>query len=287
MNNLIIPNKAELEKKIKALKEAGKDCLHILSDFDRTLTYASFNGKKTPSLISHLRNGNYLTKDYTEKAQALFNKYHPIEISVAISEKEKAKKMLEWWSTHYNLLAESGLNEKTIKQAVTDLIKEAKIRLRTGCKEFIELLNKNNIPLIILSSAGIGNMVTEFLKEQKLNLPNINFIGNTLEFDKNKKFIGIKDNKIIHILNKNEAELNNLPIIKELKKRENIILLGDSLDDLKMAEGFPYKNIIKIAFVNYEEDEKNLKEYNEKFDVIITQDSDFSEINLILNKILK
>jgi HAD superfamily hydrolase (TIGR01544 family) len=282
----IIQDKKEFNRKIKAIKLDGKENLHILSDFDRTLTYAHFKGEKIPSLLAHLRNGNYLTKDYAEKAHALFNKYHPIEISESIGKEEKSKQMLEWWSSHYNLLAESGLDEKTIKQSTKDLIKEGKIRLREGAREFFESLNKNSLPLIILSSAGIGNMVTEFLKEQKLDFPNIHFIGNTLEFDKSGKFKGIKDNKIIHVLNKHEAEIKNLPVYKELLKRKNLLLLGDSLDDLGMSGGFPSKNVVKIAFVNYEDEKKNLDKYKRSFDIIITEDGDFSEVNKIISELI-
>lgn len=283
MNNIIIPYEKELEKKIKAMKQDGKEKLHILSDFDRTLTYAFFNGEKTPSLIAHLRNGNYLSKDYAEKAKVLFNKYHPIELSTEISQEEKKKAMLTWWSTHYKLLIESGLNERTIKQAVKDLIKEKKIRLREGVKDFLEDLNKYEIPLIILSSAGIGNMVTEFLREQNLLFNNINFIGNTLKFDNKGNFKGIQDNKIIHILNKEEAELKNLPVYKQIQGRKNIILLGDSLDDLNMIKGIDYENLITIGFMNYEED---IKKVDKKFDIIILNDGAFEDINKILREII-
>ena len=36
-----------------------------------------------------------------------------------------------------------------------------------------------------------------------------------------------------------------------------------------MAEGFPYENIIKIGFLN-KEDDKYLPAYNEIYDVVIT-----------------
>ncbi|MEK6935546.1 MAG: tetratricopeptide repeat protein, partial [Nanoarchaeota archaeon] len=81
MENIIVRNKKELEEKIKKFSDSGKNNLHVISDFDRTLTNAFVNGEGVPSLISVLRNGNYLTQDYSRKAHALHDKYYPIEIN--------------------------------------------------------------------------------------------------------------------------------------------------------------------------------------------------------------
>ena len=91
MNNLLIPNPQGVEKLIKKISEQGKRKIHVLADFDRTLTKAFYQGQKAGSLISHLRKdkGRYLTPDYAEKAQELFNKYHPIEIGSAPIEEKK------------------------------------------------------------------------------------------------------------------------------------------------------------------------------------------------------
>lgn len=284
---LIIVNPKELARKIDAIKKDGKDNVHVLTDFDRTLTKALSNNKKTPSIISILRNPDkdYLSKEYVEKAHELYNKYHPIEISTKISMGEKKAKMLEWWKSHYKLLVECGLDETTINQSIENIKKEGILKLREGSTEFFNLLNKNNIPLIIMSSSGIGNMVIKFLKGEKVMHNNIHFIGNTLEFDKGGKFIGIKDNEIIHSFNKNEIELKNLPIYKEIINRKNIILIGDSLGDLGMIEGSEYKTLIKIAFFNYP-DEENLEDFKKNFDIIILNDGGFEPINQLMKEIL-
>ncbi len=62
----------DIEDKIAAIKRDGLDKLHIISDFDRTLTKCSIEGRKIPSGIALLREGGYLSKDYPEKAFALF-----------------------------------------------------------------------------------------------------------------------------------------------------------------------------------------------------------------------
>src|SRR3989344_9508758 len=109
-------NEEELKKKIEAFKRQGVDKIHIVSDFDNTLTASFVDGQRIPSIISVLRDGNYLTKDYAEKAHALYNKYHPIEINPEIPLKEKRKAMQDWWKNHFNLLIKYKLNKKDIEK---------------------------------------------------------------------------------------------------------------------------------------------------------------------------
>jgi len=112
---VIYSDKESFEKKLKAMKEGGAERLHVLSDFDRTLTTAFVDGESRPSLISVLRDGHYLTSEYAAKAHELFNKYHPIEVNPDISIEEKKKAMKEWWETHFELLLRSGLNKRDLE----------------------------------------------------------------------------------------------------------------------------------------------------------------------------
>mgnify|MGYP001614629085 FL=1 len=93
LGKILITNTKELDKIKSKIAEEGTSKLHILADFDKTLTKAFVNGEKIPSVISVLRDGNYLTKDYSEKAHKLYEKYHPIEINPEISLEEKKKAM--------------------------------------------------------------------------------------------------------------------------------------------------------------------------------------------------
>jgi len=156
--NIIISNPKKLEEIKKKMGESGKDKLHVIADFDRTLTRSFFKGKRNPAIIAHIRHEGYLTPDYPKKAFALFDKYHPIEISTKISLKEKKKKMQKWWRKHFDLLIECGMNEGVIK----DIIKNKKISLRKGAFKFFDSLEKQNVPLIIMS-AGPGDMIKEYL----------------------------------------------------------------------------------------------------------------------------
>ena len=63
MNNIHINNEPLLQEKIKGIKSEGKEKLHVVSDFDRTLTKSEIDGRRIPSAISLIREGGYLTPD--------------------------------------------------------------------------------------------------------------------------------------------------------------------------------------------------------------------------------
>lgn len=282
--NLIITNPERLEEIKEQIKKEGTNSIHVITDFDRTLTKTFYNGLKAGSIISHLRKdkGRYLSKDYAEKAQELFDKYHPMEINPSMPQEEKNKEMYKWWKAHKELLIESGFDKPTIEQSTTDMINEASLELRKGVEEFLETLNKNNIPLIIMSSS-LGDLVEEFLKQKNLLTNNIHIIANEFKFNQEGKAIGIE--RIIHVFNKNEMTCKDLPIYQELTKRKNVILLGDSLGDLGMIEGFDYNNLIKIGFLN-DKIEEHLEQYKQAFDIIITNDKEFDYVNELIGKLI-
>ncbi|VAW11969.1 hypothetical protein MNBD_BACTEROID05-607, partial [hydrothermal vent metagenome] len=64
MKNVIIPNSDKLKKLKENIADGGAKKLHVLADFDRTLTTAFVDGERRPSIISVLRDGGYLTPDY-------------------------------------------------------------------------------------------------------------------------------------------------------------------------------------------------------------------------------
>ncbi len=281
MGNIIISNEKKLNETIKRISNQGADRLHILSDFDRTLTNAFVNGEKVPSVISILRNGNYLTEEYTKKANELFNKYHPIEINPDISIKEKKKAMHEWWRAHFGLLIKFKLNKKDIKSVV----ESGKIKFKKGVLEFLDRLNENKIPLIIISSAGLGGeSISMLLSDAGKDYKNIFLVSNSYIWDENDYAIGIKE-PIIHVFNKDETSLPQ-HVFELIKKRKNIILLGDGIGDVEMVKGFDYDDIIKIGFLSYNA-EKLLDKYKEIYDIIILNDSDFDYVNKLINKLIR
>jgi len=283
LENIIISNREKLENLKKKISEEGAEKIHVISDFDKTLSKNFINGKEVPSVISILRNGNYLTSDYAEKAHTLFNKYHPIEIDPSIPLQEKKKAMHNWWMNHFKLLIKCKLNKKDIE----NVTKSKYIKLRQGALEFFDLLHEYKIPLVIMSSAGLGyESISMILKRENRLYGNIYIISNSFKWDKNGNLISVKE-PIIHSMNKDETVVHDYPnIFKRIKNRKNVLLLGDTLEDIEMIKGFDYNNIIKIGFLN-KNIKENLEYFKKNYDVVILNDGSMSYVNKLLKDFLK
>lgn len=279
---IYIKDKNRVEKVISQMAMDGADKLHLLCDFDKTLTtpFLPDGQISLPSIIAAFRTGKYLTSDYAPKAHALYEKYRPIEIDPTISFEQKSQAMEEWWQTHFNLMVECGLDRETIRKAIV----ENKIYFRAGSKELFVLLEEKNIPLVIMS-AGPGSAIEIMLQEEKLNSENIFIIANIFIFDNHGKVVEIKK-PIIHSMNKSEIAVKDFPeIFSVIESKRNVILMGDHISDVGMIDGFSHDNLIKIGFLQPEFKEIPL-EYKENFDIVASAGSDLNFVTEIIRRIV-
>lgn len=63
------------------------------------------------------------------------------------------------------------------------------------------------------------------------------------------KMVGFK-NEIIHVYNKNENVIHDSDYFQNIEHRTSMILMGDSLGDLHMADGAEVNHKLKIGFLN-------------------------------------
>lgn len=282
MTNKIITNPKTFKNKLEIIKKETPSNFFVLSDFDGTLTKVLYRGKPRPSLISVLRNGNYLTEEYSQRAKTLYEKYNPFVHNLKLSFSYRSKKMEEWWKIHYDLLRKSGLK----RQLLEKIVDSKKIKLREGIKNFFNILKQNKIPIIIISSGGLGRDIIKMtLKKERQMLNNIFIISNQLKWNKKGEFIGVKK-PIIHSLNKKGTIIKQFPHIwKQVKNRKNALVLGNDISDLSVLEGLRLKQVIKIGFLN-ENTTENLKSYKKYFDFLVLSDGPLTPINELLKKIL-
>ena len=280
--NIIISNSLNYKKILSRLIKWWKEKLHIVSDFDRTLTQAFSNGQYRASLISVLYEEWYLSPEYQKTAQWFAAKYRPIELDNSIPIKDKKDAMKEWRTKHKLLL----IKEWITKQDIYKAMQSQNINLRKWSAEFFELLNKNNVPLVILSAWWLWTLsIEKYLENQKSLYPNIHLIWNEFIWDGDKAIDFKKP--VIHTFNKDETIIESFPAIySKVKDRKNVILLGDSLSDVKMIDWFDYDNLLKIGFLN-KDVEKNIEKYINNYDVVIINDWSMKFINKLLIKIIK
>lgn len=265
----MIISKENLKGKLKKFNENNT---YVVTDFDRTIT----KGRSTSSW-SILSKSKEVPAEYVKRRQEYYDYYRPIEIDETLDYDTKNKLMTEWWTKHINLFIEFKLKKSVIDNAARDL---DVMEFREGAKEFLESLYKRNIPVIIIS-AGIGNFIEQFLIRNNCNFDNIYIVSNFLKFE-NGIACGICEN-IIHSLNKNEV---NLPknVKEKIKNRENVILLGDNISDIKMISKEHQEKAFKIGFLE-EKIEENKDKYINDFDLLGIDNTSYFEINEYLENI--
>ena len=281
MDDIIIShhdNFAELRQK---LRQGGAEQLHIISDFDRTLTTNFIKGRKSPSLIASLRDGKYLSSEYPAAAQALYDYYAPLEMDLSLDKQTKNSLMAEWYRRHFELLIKSGLDQESLTSAIDNSL----ANLRPLVPEFLALLKEYNIPLFIFSASGLGvSGLKYFFHKRGLLSENIHFIANDFIWSEVGEAIGVKE-PIIHSCNKDESMIADFNLHELIKKRPNVILLGDSLDDASMAESSSLRKILKIAFLN-DRIRELLPVYKNRYDAIILNDGNFQLVLDIVQDII-
>lgn len=280
MNNIIYTDKNNFDKTLENIKKDWFEKLHVLADFDNTMTKAfSLSWERVASLVHLLRSvEKELWEDAAKEDTELFKKYHPIEIDSNIEIEEKKLKMIKWWKSSFNIFIKYWLNKNILRK----IVKSEQVTLRKWIVVFLKFLKNHNIPLIIISASWIWRKsISYFLEERWLLFDNINIISNDFNWDKNWNAISYKE-PIIHSFNKWETVLEDFPEInKKIKNRTNVILLWDSLWDHNMVDWFDYNNLLKIWFLNDNEDSL-LKSYKERYDLILTWDSEWELLEWLL-----
>ena len=275
MNQVLISDQNSFDILKQKICSQWVEKLHIIADFDRTLTKNFVDWQERPSLISILRSEKILWEEYSKKSYELYNKYSVIESDPSIPIAEKKQYMQEWWSQHLDIIIASGLSKDHIQQVSNSWVLE----LRNGVKEFLSFLHTRNIPIIIMSANGIWwDSIRLYLEAEWVAYPNIEIISNTLIWWEGGYAIW-REEPLIHVFNKDETVLSSFPdIYEKVKGRGNVLLLWDSLWDVWMSEWVPHENILKIWFLN-KDTSLHIDSYKEVYDVVLTDDADFSFVN--------
>lgn len=235
----------------------------------------------------------HTSPDCFNEVKELRSHYYPIELDPTLSVQEKTPHMAEvflliiiivsffcllQWYTKANL----ALGECQVKADwFPRMVDASNCELRDSTDVLLKTANNGSVPFVILS-AGIGDLIREILSHQKLMLENMRIVSNFLEFDsKSGVVVGLKSDMPIHMFNK------KAPSQEGLEERKNIVLIGDSLGDVRMADGIENINVVlSIGFLN-KNVEANLSEYKRYFDIVLVDDQTMDFPLALLEDILE
>lgn len=223
----------------------------------------------------------FVSEDLRTQFLELRNFYIQIEQSGKLTRAAKLPYMIEWWQKSFSLVVQSGITRENIREMVLN----QDCHIKSGCDWFFKTLERYDIPLLIFS-AGLGDIIQEWISQQCGVFKNQKIISNFMTFDKETGKVNGWENELIHVFNKNESSLNDTEYEKFIENRHNLILIGDSVGDIDMASGFKNINtILKIGFLN-DNVEELLPKYMEIYDIVSINDSTFDIPNAILKSVI-
>ncbi len=238
-----------------------KDNFYVLIDFDRTLTKGN-----SISCWRILYYSDLLGNDFKEKYDKIHDKTFPNENE---SKEIKQNAYSERFEEYMELLKQKELNDEIIKKAV----QKTNLQLRDGAKEFLKKMYEANVPVIIIS-CSIGNVLIEYLKSNNCYYNNIHIYANYYN-DYGKHICNVTP------YNKNEISFSQ-EVKDKINNRDYTLLLGDLIDDINMIEQGRLENTVTVGFLDKKITE-NLKLYKENFDIVLTDNSSYRELEKILN----
>lgn len=241
----------------------------VIADFDGTFTKKEVKGGRGSALMDALRDEKYLGKSGLKAGKDLFDHYYPIEINPHIDEKEKMFLMQEWWEKSFAVIKKA----KVTRDMLLEICHSPLLQWRDQLLDFLRFLHEKEIPLIIFSAGGFGNLAIKYLLEKEnLLTSNVEIFSNEIIFDENgcsKETV----QPIIHTANKTGDLLIKNNLLDASPKRRHCLLIGDGVDDVKMARGIDFDLTYKVAFGS-----NNLEHFKKVFDLVLPIDGSYKEI---------
>lgn len=274
-----IADEEAVYRTIRGILENGPDCLQVVTDFDMTLTKQHIDGRKVLTSFGIFSRCKQLPPSYATESGRLFKKYRPIEIDPTLPLETKIEAMNDWMIAAEELLRGLPFDPSEIPE-VTAAYQGT---LRDGTCELFRKLRDAGVPVLVFS-AGLGDIVEAVLKLNGVLFENVKVISNFLKY-KNGYLDGFSNEKLLHVFNKNEHALEQ-DYFRSLKRRKNVLLMGDSIGDAGMIDGMEEtNNVLKIGFL-YDQVEHSLPSYMEKFDLVLIDDQTMNVPTDVLRRML-
>jgi HAD superfamily phosphoserine phosphatase-like hydrolase len=257
--DLTVANYDKFHSKATLFASMGAESIHAVFDFDRTLT-VKMPGSQVDVTTWHILQ-EHLPQEGKLRYQELFEKYRALEISGSMTQEDA----VEWWSGILHLFTENNIDLNAVEETFLECAS-----IRPGTPELFALLESKGIPTIILS-AGIRDVIEIWCRKYDVK-PTL-VISTALILDDVNRITGWREDTLVHVLSKSEANHSELTLIRN--QRPNAILVGDSLDDASMASGG--HNVFRCRIIDPRSDEVDTEKEDRmtlmKFDAYIKSGS--------------
>ncbi|ORY36683.1 pyrimidine 5'-nucleotidase [Rhizoclosmatium globosum] len=188
--------------------------------------------------------------------------------------------MVEWWSANHARIVDLNLSREDLRDIVATT--DAPVVFREGIFDVVKTCTELGLPFLVFS-AGLYDVIKEILEQNSLKPHNVHIVSNRMKFDGNDICVGFEE-PLIHSFNKNETGVHGAPYQAAIESRPNVILMGDSMGDLYMKDGITHDTSLTIGFLNHDTN-IHLKNYMEKFDIVVLDDSPMSFVAEFLKKL--
>jgi HAD superfamily hydrolase (TIGR01544 family) len=230
-------NSPALAAKIARFSAAGSTQVHVVLDFDRTLTVAKHASVEATSWQVMERQMPPAGK---AEYGALFDAYRRFELDGALT----TSLAEEWWNKSLALLTKYAVDLNEVEATFLDTV-----ALRPGATELFAAVDRQGIPAVILS-AGVKDIITILLTKNGITPPLV--ISTELTTNTKGIVTGWQPETVVHVLNKSEVQHDELDRIR--RERPLSIIIGDSLDDAHMAIG--EDDVLRIRVIDPRADEQ-------------------------------
>jgi HAD superfamily phosphoserine phosphatase-like hydrolase len=224
-----IDDQEAIQRKLEQFARAGAHMITYLFDFDRTLTTSKHTGEDITTW--YILHGLLPEVGRTEMSE-LRETYQPLELSGKLTEDGA----LTWWNSALSLYVKHPVNIDDVRQAARQ------VQLRDGTVELYKECDDANIPWVILS-AGNEDVIDTITEEHGIH-PRLT-LSTKFVLAEDGRILGWDRGSMIHILNKRERGNTELSHLRE--ERPYTVLVGDSLQDVDMAEGDEYVLRVRIC----------------------------------------
>jgi len=234
------------EKKRAAMADLTANDVMVITDFDATIT--SGDSEQCHDLVGA---SQLLSAEFRKEFAPLLDWTTNAQIDG-----------VPWWNEAHNLMLKYGMPPRPI---IPRLVREAKMVPRPGALELLKSLELHDVPVLIVS-AGITDVIEEFLRQHGALSENVTICSNRLNYDADSAPKSVSPEPPITSFTKEYAYSSASAFFAKHKDRKGIIQLGDSLTDVDPAKKVPYTNLISIGFLNARPDGRK---HGDAFDAVV------------------